>query len=366
VWPVGRILALALASISIPLPSHGTLVADRASFQQLAEQGVAQMQQGWWNAKKGWYDNRSPDDGQVAAMWSSYPMMELLTAVAIADPTPANKALVNSTFMAGEKFWDPTIDGTGGIAWQWGLSPSGNAYFDDAGWWGVAYLDAYRATGNTRWLWDAGRVLAYIDHYGWDTKNGGMWWDTGHAYKTSEPLAAATQIAATLYRITHKKYYLDFATKYLAWADAKTLNPAQGNLYGRNATDGTTMDYVEGMMIDAHVQLCLATKQQSYCQRAESIAQASLNVFPQLHPWMPEPDTIYLKGMLDLYAVDGNPTWYALAYENATTAEQNARGADGRWTKDWWGYWADTGVLYAPAATLEMFAWMAATPPPAS
>ena len=79
-----------------------------------------------------------------------------------------------------------------------------------------------------------------------------------------------------------------------------------------------------------------------------------------------EPDTIYLQGMLDLYAVDGNPTWYALAYENAMTAEQNARGDDGRWTKDWWGYWADTGVLYAPAATLELFAWMAATPPPAS
>lgn len=363
---VGRILALALASISIPLPSHAALVASQAQYQQFAEQGLVQMQQNWWNAKKGWYDNRSPDDGQVAAMWSSYPMMELLAAVAVADPTPANKALVNSTFKAGEKFWDPTIEGTGGIAWQWGLTPSGNAYFDDAGWWGVAYLDAYRATGNTRWLWDAGRVLAYIDRYGWDAKNGGMWWDTGKNYKTSEPLAAATQIAATLYRITKKKYYLNFATKYLAWADAKTLNPQQGNLYGRSATDGTTMDYVEGMMIDAHVQLCLATKQQSYCDRAEQIAQASLNVFPELHPWTPEPDTIYLKGMLDLYAVDGNPTWYALAYANAEAAREDARDDTGWWSKDWWGDWADPGVLFTPAATLELFAWMAATPPPAS
>lgn len=363
---VGRFFALLGAAIVPSLPSHATVAADQAQFRQLAEQGVVQMQQGWWNPKKGWYDNRSPDDGQLASMWSSYPMMELVAAVAIADPTQANIDLVNSTFKAGEGFWDPTIDGVGGIAWQWGLSPSGNAYLDDAGWWGIAYLDAYRATQNTRWLWDAGRVLSYIDTAAWDVKNGGMYWDTGHAYKTSEPLAAATLIAATLYRIQHKVYYLKLATKYLAWADAKTLNAQQGNLYGRNATDGTVMDYVEGMMIAAHVQLCLGTKQQLYCDQAESLAQASVDQFPILHPWMPEPDTIYLQGMLDLYAEDGNPEWYALAYANAKTAEANARGDDGRWTKDWWGYWADTGVLYAPAATLELFAWMAATPPPGS
>jgi len=363
---VGRFLALALTTVVLPLPSHDTLVANQAQYQQFAEQGLAQMQQDWWNAKQGWYNNRRPDDGQAPSMWSSYPMMELVAAVAIADPTPENKALVNSTFLAGENFWDPTINGTGGIAWQWGLKYSGNAYFDDAGWWGVSYLDAYRATGEARWLWDAGRVLSYMDRYGWDPVHGGMWWDTGANYKTSEPLAAATLIAATLYRVQHKAYYLKLATKYLAWADANTRNPQAGNLYGRSATDGTVMDYVEGMMIAAHVQLCLATKQQSYCDDAESLAQASLDVFPVLHPWVPEADTIYLQGILQLYAYDGNPTWYALAYKNAEEAKANSRDDTGWWSRDWWGDWADPGVLFTPAATLELFAWMAATPPPAS
>ena len=353
-----------LASVVPSLPSHDTLVTNRAQYLQFAEQGLARMQQGWWNAKKGWYDNRSPDDGQVASVWSSYPMMELVAAVAIADPTPQNKALVDSTFKAGEGFWDPTIEGTGGIAWQWGLSPSGNAFFDDAGWWGIAYLDAYRATGKARWLWDAGRVLAYMDRYGWDPVNGGMWWDTGANYKTSEPLAAATLLAATLYRVQHKAYYLKLATKYLAWADAKTRYPQSGNLYGRSATDGTVMDYVEGMMIAAHVQLCTATKQQSYCDAAESLAKASVAQFPVLHPWVPEADTIYLEGMLDLYAVDKNPTWYALAYANAEAAKEDARDDTGWWSKDWWGDWADPGVLFTPAATLELFALVAAAPLP--
>lgn len=363
---MSRLLALLLAAVVPSLPSHSDLAASQAKYQQFAEQGLVQMQQRWWNPKKGWYDNRWPDDGQVASMWSSYPMMELVAAVAVADPTDENIALANSTFKAGEGFWDPTIQGTGGIAWQWGLTPSGNAYFDDAGWWGAAYLDGYRATGNKRWLWDAGRVLAYIDRYGWDANNGGMWWDTGQNYKTSEPLAAATLIASTLYRVQHRKYYLKLATKYLAWADAKTLNAAQGGLYGRNATDGTTMDYVEGMMISAHVQLCLATKQRSYCDRAEALAQASIDQFPVLHPWTPEPDTIYLKSLLELYAYDKNPTWYSVAYANAEAAREDARDEEGWWSKDWWGDWADPGVLFTPAATLELFALMAATPPPAS
>jgi len=366
VSPVGRLLALIASTIVLPLPSHATLVADRGQFQQLAEQGVVQMQQGWWNAQKGWYENRSPADTSLASLWSSYPMMELVAAVAVADPTPANKALVDATFKAGEGFWDPTIEGTGGITWLWGLRNTGNAYFDDAGWWGIAYLDAYRATGKTRWLWDAGRVLTYLQRYAWDPKNGGMWWDSDEDHKTSEPLAAAILIAADLYRIQHKPYYLNTAKRLLAWADAKTLNPEHGNLYSRSATDGTVMDYVEGMMIAAHVQLCLATKQRPYCDRAESLAQASLAEFPTLHPWTPEPDTIYLQSMLELYAYDGNPNWYALAYANATTAQANALDVDGRWTRDWWGYWADPGVLFTPAATLELFAWMAATPPPPS
>jgi uncharacterized protein YyaL (SSP411 family) len=363
---VGRLAAALVSAIVLPLPSHADLLSSQAQYSQFAQQGLVQMQQNWWNAKKGWYDNRYPDDGQLASVWSSYPMMELVAAVAIADPTPENKALVNATFKAGEGYWDPTDEGTGGIAWQWGVSPSGNAYFDDAGWWGIAYLDAYRATGNARWLWDAGRVLAYIDRYGWDRVNGGTWWDTAMEYKTSEPLAAATLIAATLYRIQHKQYFLQLATRYLSWADAKTLNAKAGNLYGRSATDGTVMDYVEGMMIDAHVQLCVATKQHSYCDQAESLAQASAAQFAALHPWTPEPDTIYLRGMLDLYAVDGNPTWYTLAYANAEAARENARDATGWWSKDWWGDWADQGVLFTPAATLELFAWMAASPPPAS
>ena len=361
-----RLLAAVAAAITLPLPSHATLVANRAEFQQLAEQGLAQTRQYWWDAKFGWYSGRPTDDPPVASLWSSYPLLELVAAVAIADPTPANKAFVDTTFTQAENFWDPTIEGTGGITWLWGQRYTGNAYFDDAGWWAVANLHAYEATKNVRWLWDAQRALSYIDQYGWDPVDGGTWWDSVHDHKTSEPLAAAALVAATLYRIVHEPYFLDVAERYIAWADANTRNLAAGGLYGRSATDGTVMDYVEGMMIAAHVELCRATGDKSWCNEAESIASASLDTFPTIEPWTPEPDAIYLQGMLELYDYDGNPTWYALAYANATSAEVNARDPEGFWSHDWRGYTMDPGQLFTQSATPELFAWMAATPPPAS
>jgi uncharacterized protein YyaL (SSP411 family) len=358
-------LAALVAAAVLPLPSHAALVSKRAEFQQLAEQGLAQTQQYWWDEKYGWYSGRPTDDPPVASLWSSYPLLELVAAVAIADPTQQNKDAVTATFTQAENFWDPTIEGTGGVTWLWGQRYTGNGYFDDAGWWAAAYLDAYRATKNVRWLWDAERALSYIQQYAWDPVGGGMWWDSDHDHKTSEPLAAATLVAATLYRITHEPYFLQVAEDYVAWADKYTRNPTVGGLYGRNASDGTVMDYVEGMMLAADAELCRGTNDRSWCRKAESIASASLAFFPTIEPWTPEPDAIYLKSMLELYAVDGDPQWYALAYANAASAQVNAIDENGFWSHDWRGYTLDPGQLFHQASTLELFAWMAATPPPA-
>jgi len=359
---VTRLLAAAGSAFTLLLPSHATLVANQATFLTLSEQGLAQTRQYWWDAKYGWYSGRPSDDPPVASLWSSYPLLELVAGVAIADPTPANEELVDTTFLQAENFWDPTIEGTGGVTWLWGQRDTGNGYFDDAGWWAVAYLDAYRATKNMRWLWDAERALSYIQQYAWDPVAGGMWWDSDRDHKTAEPLAAAALVAATLYDISHEPYFLEVAKGDVAWADEHTL---VGGLYGRSATDPTVMDYVEGMMISADVELCRAASEKSWCAKAESIAKASLATFPTIEPWTPEPDAIYMHAMLQLYEQDGDPTWYALAYANATSAEANARDADGFWSHDWRGYTMDPGQLFTQSATLELFAWMAATSPPA-
>jgi uncharacterized protein YyaL (SSP411 family) len=368
---VVAVAAVSAAAAADPpaLPSRSQVASDRTKFLQLAEQGLAQTKQLWWNAEKGWYNDRLNDDDRLplATLWSAYPLFEAFSGVAIAHPTKANKAAVNAFAAWSEKYWNPNIGRTGAyIYYPTVKDPGWNAYLDDNGWWGLAYLDAYRATGNKRWVGDARRALVFMDAYGWDKKKGGMWWDVDQHKKTSEGLAAATLIAAKLYRIEHKKSYLAFAQKYLGWANSKTRNPRQHNLYGRSDTDGTVMNYVQGMFVAAHVELCRGTGVKSYCARARQIANASLQEFPIDADWAPETDSVYLRWMLDLYEQDKNPRWYALVYRNAQRAAQSARDSQGLWSLRWDGDWTKPGMLRTQAGTLSLFAWIAAMKPPGS
>jgi uncharacterized protein YyaL (SSP411 family) len=368
------VAALALAAPAAfaadppPLPTPKQLAKDQAAFLKLAEQDVRRTRQLFADDNSGFYLARlgqSQVSQPLPTLWYAFPLFEAIDAVAIADPVQGNADAADHFAQLGENYWDPTIgDGAGGFSWYYRLRGTGNAYFDDNGWWGIAYLDAYRATGNKRWLWDAGRALGFIDQFGWDEEDGGVWWDVAKDYKTAEPLAAGAMIAATLYRIQKRPYFLEIAKRYIGWADAHTRVKSQGNLYGRNATDHTVMDYVQGMMISADVQLCAATKDQTWCTKAEKIAKASLNAFPILADWAPETDVIYLRGLLDLYLQDGNPRWYAVVYANAKRAQKHAHDKNGFWSLRWDGTWTLPGTLYTQSATLELFAWLAGATPP--
>jgi uncharacterized protein YyaL (SSP411 family) len=348
------------------LPSRSLLTADRANFVSLAEKGLAQTKQLWWNNDLGWYDDRLDDTDRLplATIWSAYGLWEATNAVAIAHPTAANKAAVSAFAAKATKYWNPDLKPVPGFVYYYTARGPWNAYMDDNAWWGLGFIDAYKATGNKVWLNWAARALRYMDVVGWDKTAGGMWWDADQHKKTSEGLAGGTLIAALLYGITHKPTYLAMAKKYLTWANAKTVNKQQGNLYGRSDTDPTIMNYVEGMVAAAYAELCTSTKTKAYCTRANLIANASLNEFPILATWAPETDVIYERWLLDLYTRTKNPRWYAVAYANAKAAVANAQDDQGLWSKRWDGDWTKPGLLRTQGATLALLAWTAATAPP--
>ena len=94
---------------------------------------------------------------------------------------------------------------------------------------------------------------------------------------------------------------------------------AQKQLYSRSPTDATVLDYVEGMMIGAELQLCQIAGTVP-CTHAESLARASLAAFPHDADWTPAADVVYLRFLLDLYRYDGDRTWYDVVYDNARRA----------------------------------------------
>jgi hypothetical protein len=349
-----RTTAAVLAALIVVIPAAA---APKPNFLQIAENGAARARKLWFDPKLHWYRDRLEKNWRasmpLARLWTAFPLFETLNAIAIAQPTAKNRLAVAEFAAGAEKYWNPTMRG---YAYYPGTNRKVDTYFDDNGWWGIAFLDAFQATHRKAYLADALRAYRFILEQGWDPVNGGTWWDTQHHHRTAEPLAAAAYMAARLYRLTRNSKYLADANRLVSWADENSWN-AERHLYQRSETSDTVMNYVQGMMIGAQVELCRALDRPLNCNRAEALARASLAAFPRA--WNPVADSIYLRFVLELYKWDANRRWYDLAYGWGVRALQKAALPNGLFLKSWDGKAYGDGLLWADAGTLSLFAWLA-------
>jgi len=221
---LGAGIKVVILSRATPLPP---LKRAQLQYLALARQGVVQTSR-WWDSKLHWYLAVRDDHDRLplAKLWDTNGLFEALDEIAIAHPTAQNLAAVTSFANGSERYWNRYLKPIPGYAPYLGdSSPKQQTWFDDNGWIGLAFLDAYRATGSTRYLSDAERAFTFISSGGWDARVGGMWWSTAHPWRSGEALAAAADLAARLYRATGKATYLKAADKYIGWADKHLLRP---------------------------------------------------------------------------------------------------------------------------------------------
>jgi hypothetical protein len=361
--------ALARASSTAAPPA---LTAAQQHYLQLAQSGVARAEQLWRDHRHGWYDARLHDGERypLATIWDIVPLFGALDAIAIAAPTPANKRAVARFAAGAERYLNRGLRPVAGYSpYPGDREASTETWFDDNGWWGLAFVNAYRATGARRYLADAERALRYIATAGWDPRAGGIWWNTTHPYKAGEALASGTLLATLLYQQTRSPFALAQARRFLAWANTSGFSAAD-RLYDGSSLDTTPIDYIEAPLIYAQAVLCAVTATPGDCERAERLKAAALSRFGYLLDFSPQYDAIYLQWMLALYALDHDPVLYQLAADNARNASTRALGAEGLYLRSWNGevlpvQYAVPGMLQTQAATTSLFAWLAVYPPPA-
>ncbi len=421
-------LAIACTVLTLVHVSHSyakTLTATQTRFLSLAENGVAKVHRFWWNGRRQRFDAQLHDSAKVATLWDIVPLFEALDGIAVADPTPRHKSNVIGFADFAESYLNRSLDPVPGFAPEPGQHGSGDTtWFDDNGWWGLAFLDAYRATGKRRYIGDAETAFRFISRSGWDSlpgSEGGLWWNTQHTFFAGETLASGTELAARLYATTHKPQFLAEAQKFIAWGNQWLWDSTNG-LYARLRTprgelnpggvaatttaavtsserytaaeevklrgepdgsslrsdtamssstlippfDPTPLPYVQGPMIIANQTLCESTGVDGYCDRAEELGQNAAASFPQLEMG-PQYDRVYLQDMLELYASDGNIVWYRIAKRNALLALTNANDGNGLYLRTWDGKPSTTvasppGSLQLDAATISVFAWLATVP----
>ena len=407
----GAVLA-ALAAVSPPTaaaPARPLSSAQR-SYLSVAERGISQTAR-WRNTSRQWYnavlDDRRPFP--LAPVWDIFPLWESVSDVALAAPTASHRAAVVRFANYAETYWDSKLKpGPGYIPYPIS-SPSAaradaKAYFDDNGWWGLAFLHAYRTVGQRRYLNDAEKAFGFIARYGWDGQGGGIWWNTRHPWLSGEALAAATDLAARLYRFTRKDFYRHWAVKLIVWANHNALK--WDGSYARRIPHSATMSHAgEGSMLSALTALCetgvavpsavyagvppnrfdpdgtsdmLPSIPSSWCSWAEALAtKTDLGVPSKGYERVdhivplndnPQTDAVYIRGLLDLYQHDHNHLWYDTAVNSAARILRNSRGRRGLFLRAWDGariiLGSEPGMLRTQAASVGVFAMLALVPPP--
>jgi hypothetical protein len=356
------------AAPSSALPS---LTSTQQRYLALAQAGVRSAERRWHDARRGWYDARLNDHDRypLATIWDIVPLFESIDAIAIAQPSPANRSAVARFAAGAERYLNRGLRPLAGYSpYPGDRTADTETWFDDNGWWGLAFMNAYRATGTRRYLKDAERALHYIARVGWDPQAGGIWWNTRHPYKAGEALASGTLLAVLLYEQTHSAFALAQAHRFLSWADSSGFSPAD-RLYAASNISPTPIDYIEGPLIYAQAALCRASSTQALCDRAEQLKATALSRFGYLLDFSPQYDAIYLQWMLALYAFDGDRSLYALAADNARSAQSRALDPEGLYLLSWNSEtlprsYARPGMLQTQAATTSVFAWLAVYPPP--
>lgn len=401
---VGATSVFALAG-DLPLAqaagsSHLTSV--QRHYLKLAVHGVSQTSR-WGNPSRHWYNAVLHDRGTfpLAPIWDVFPLWKSVSDIALVNPSAAHRRAVIRFANFAESYWNPRLKpGPAYIPYpnvSHGVPHTHTkAFFDDNGWWGLAFLDAYKAVSKRRYLRDAERAFNFIARFGWDKHGGGIWWNNEHPWRSGEALAAAFDLSARLYRITHHQVYWHWTLKLITWANHNVLK--WDGSYARKIRHSATMSHAgEGSMLSALVALCdtgaqvprsvyagipsnhfgrsgtsdrLPANPSSWCSWAEALANKTDLGVPSLQflhvdaivPLNdnPQTDAVYVRGLLDLYQHDHNHLWYDTAINSATRILHNSRGRGGLFLRAWNGsrkiLGSEPGMLRTQAASVSVFA----------
>jgi predicted alpha-1,6-mannanase (GH76 family) len=186
-----------------------------------------------------------------------------------------------------------------------------NNYYDDNGWWALAWVAAFDATGDRRYV-DAARTIFARNTGGWDEVcGGGLWWNTSNQYKN----AITNELFLTLAALLHQRTPGD--QTYLTWAQREWEWFASSGLIGPSGlvndgltaacanNGGTTWTYNQGVILGGLAALAEITGDRAYLQQGEAIANATLSTL--VTPASAQPPGILVEPSEQASAVAGGP-----------------------------------------------------------
>jgi len=237
-------------------------------------------------------------------------------------------------------------------------------FYDDNGWWGLAWVAAYDLTGDDRYLAAARTIFTNLVT-GWDsTCGGGVWWNTERKYKNAISNELFLTLAARLHqrRGSDRYPYLDWALREWDWFRASGLIGAGGLVNdgltaGCENNGGVTWTYNQGVILGGLAALHEITGETAYLRQGEAIADAALSLLTSpasaVTPGVlvepgesataradadrPQFKGVFVRNLYDFYRHSPRPGYREFMLRNARSIWDNDRNRKNQFGLHWAG-----------------------------
>ncbi|KAM5348208.1 hypothetical protein ACJ41O_008032 [Fusarium nematophilum] len=247
-----------------------------------------------------------------------------------------------------------------------------NEYYDDEGWWALAWIRSHDAAGDLDFLEAAVDIFNDMQT-GTGTPCGGIYWKKGGDYVNAIANELYLTVAASLARrVPDNSTYLEIAKNQWKWFEASGMINAKGlindGLTGDCKNNGLqTWSYNQGVILGGLVELALATGDGALIQKAHRIAKAAIKELSNKDGILVETDDcelrdghcgtdgqqfkgIFVRNLRYLHTVSPQDEYRDFIIRNAKSIWKNDRNDRNQLGVSWTGPYVDaTGPAHSSA-----------------
>ncbi|KAF7544692.1 hypothetical protein G7Z17_g9746 [Cylindrodendrum hubeiense] len=363
--------------------------ADAQTYVDRAYTGIQRLNDDWYNAATGIWDSAWWNSANALTMMADFTTLRLDEANELniggimrttynnAQKTQVqtiksmNQGLVSSTYCIE---LDSGCMSKRDFIGKRGFDDFKNDYYDDEGWWALAWIRSYDATGDQEYLSMAVSIFEDMQTASGSDCGVGVYWSKDREYVNAITNELYLTVAAALARRVSEKSdnYLRIAKNHWNWFsqsgiinDDDLINDGFNSKCENNGLQ--TWSYNQGVILGGLVELHLATGDDFYLVSATKIARAAIKGLTNDDGILVETDDcelsdghcgtdgqqfkgIFIRNLRYLHEVAPKDSFKSFIIKNANSIWKNDRSSKDKLGVAWTGPYVDaTGPSHSSA-----------------
>ncbi|KAH7275433.1 hypothetical protein NW759_007425 [Fusarium solani] len=357
------------------------------TYTEKSSIAIQRLNDDWYNAATGIWDGAWWNSGSAMATLADFTMLRLdeanrlnLGGIMRTTFNNAQKTQVKTlkTMTNGLVFSTYCIDSDSGcmakrdFLGKRGFDDFINEFYDDEGWWALAWIRCHDAAGDADFLEAAIDLFNDMGTGAGTPCGGGIYWNKDRKYVNAIANELYLSVAASLARrVPGNTTYLEIAKKQWEWFEASGMINKNGlindGLNGCKNNGLQTWSYNQGVILGGLVELALATGDGALIEKAHRIAYAAIKELTNDDGILIETDDcelkdghcgrdgqqfkgIFIRNIHYLHKVSPKDLYRRLIIKNADSIWKNNRNKRNQLGVAWTGPYVDaTGPSHSSA-----------------